>query len=287
MADNLTDGGGPTAAALLERAAARLAAASASPQLDAQLLLCHVLGCPRSHLLAWPERRLDQAQHAALERLLTRAAKGEPLAYLTGEREFWSLPLQVSPAVLIPRPETELLVERCLALGDAAPQAPRVVDLGTGSGAIALALARERPAWRLTATDRSAEALRMARANAERLRLGQIEFLEGDWFGPLTGRRFELVASNPPYIASADPALRALRFEPQGALTPGADGLAALTRLLQEAPSHLAAGGWLLLEHGADQGDELAQRLRAAGYARIGQYHDLAGHVRVTEAQWP
>ena len=159
-------------------------------------------------------------------------------------REFWSLPLTVTPEVLIPRPETELVVERCLALRDASPAA--VADLGTGSGAIALALAVERPRWRIAATDSAADALQIARANAEQLGARNVEFFEGDWFGALPGRQFELIVSNPPYVAARDPALAALRYEPAVALTPGVTGLEALATIISQAPAHLLGGGWLV-----------------------------------------
>ena len=175
---------------------------------------------------------------------MARRARGEPLAYLTGAREFWSLALRVGPEVLVPRPETELVVERCLALLEP-DRACHVAELGTGSGAIAIALATERPQWHLTATDRSAAALRCARANAERLGAHQLEFLEGDWFEPLRSRRFDLIASNPPYVAAADPALEALRYEPAVALSPGPSGLEALRHLIEQAPRFLRRpGGW-------------------------------------------
>jgi len=303
MADNLTDRAGLQAAAdvraagfavdarpstqrLLLEGEARLAGCSATARLDAELLLARALGCPRSGLLAWPERTVEPDRAADFRELLVRAASGEPLAYLLGEREFWSLPLVVTSAVLVPRPETELAVERCLAL---CPErtALRAADLGTGSGAIALALASERPLWQLAATDCSAEALQVARLNGTRLGLERIEFLRGDWFEPLGGRRFELLVSNPPYVAADDPALVVLRHEPRLALTPGRDALQALARLIHGAPSHLQPGGWLVLEHGADQGPAVAQLLRTTGYAHICQHRDLAGHVRVSEGQWP
>jgi release factor glutamine methyltransferase len=195
----------------------------------------------------------------------------------------------VTPAVLIPRPETELVVERALALlpgTQAAAGDLRVADLGTGSGAIALALASERPRWALTATDQSEAALAVARDNAARLNLGHIEFVAGNWFAPLTGRRFEAIVSNPPYVAAGDPALAALRHEPAGALSPGPGGLEALRQLIAEAPAHLERNGWLLLEHGADQADAVAAALVAAGYARVRCHRDLAGRDRVTEGRW-
>jgi release factor glutamine methyltransferase len=277
--------GQDTVRALLQRGWAQLATSSGSARLDAELVLAHALRQPRSYLHAHDNDRLDEHTIACYQSLLARCAEGEPLAYLTGEREFWSLPLAVTPQVLIPRPETELAVERCLALLDAAPA--DVADLGTGSGAIALALALERPQWRIVATDRAAGALEVARANAQRLGVQNVAFSEGDWFAALPGRRFDLIVSNPPYVAAADPALGALRYEPAMALSPGASGMEALRRIVLGAPAYLLPGGWLVLEHGAGQAAELASTLVAAGYARVRCHPDLAGRDRVSEAQWP
>jgi release factor glutamine methyltransferase len=218
--------------------------------------------------------------------LIERRARGEPLAYLTGIREFWSLPLRVSRAVLVPRPETELLVERALALR--AVSEGRVVDLGTGSGAIALALARERPHWRVTATDISMEALAVARANAAELQLTGIDFRQGSWFAPLGGARFDLIVSNPPYVAADDAVLEdpALAHEPRLALTPGVDALRCLREIARDAPQHLEPGGWLLVEHGAAQAAAVRDELVLAGCRSVRSHRDLAGHERITEGQY-
>lgn len=273
-------------ATLLAAGARTLAGPAASARLDAELLLAHVLATPRARLKSHPEAVVEPPAAASFLALVGRRAAGEPLAYLTGRREFWSLELAVTPAVLIPRPETELLVERALILGPAG--AARAADLGTGCGAIALALARERPGWRIVATDVSAAALAVARANAAALGATGIEFLAGSWFEPLAAARFDLLVSNPPYVAADDPALEApaLAFEPPVALTPpGGDALAALRILARGAAAHLEPGGWLLLEHGAGQGAQVRAELVAAGFAHVRSHRDLAGHERMTEGR--
>ena len=269
---------------LLSQGGASLAAHS-SARLDAELLLAHVLHCPRSALLRDAEHLVSTEECAEFRALVARRARGEPLAYLTGRREFWSLPLRVSPAVLIPRPETELVVERSLALLGTA--AARVADLGTGSGAIALALAAERPHWEITATDRSAEALAIAADNARALGLPNIRFVRGDWFEPLEGERFALIASNPPYIADGDPALHhaALQHEPRAALVSGPLGLRALEQIILAARAHLLPDGYLVLEHGTAQAAAVGAALVVAGFANVRCHRDLAGHERVTEAR--
>lgn len=273
--------------ALLAQGRERLEGRSPSAALDAELLLADCLGLSRAQLRAAPEREAAATPIERYRTLLERRRAGEPLAYLTGRREFWSLSLAVTPAVLVPRPETELVVERALALRD--PGSCRALDLGTGSGAIALALAHERPRWQVTATDVSAAALAVAQANARELGLGRVRFLEGPWFAPLAGERFDLIVSNPPYVAAGDEALRTpeLRHEPQLALTPGPDGFAALRELVGEAPAFLGHGGWLVLEHGAGQAAALGAALVARGFGHVRCHRDLAGHERVTEAQWP
>jgi release factor glutamine methyltransferase len=281
-ADRVADQG--TLRWLLERGWAQLAGSSESARLEAEVLLAHAIRQPRGYLLAHDDEAIDEATIARYQSMLARRADGEPLAYLTGEREFWSLPLAVTAQVLIPRPETELAVERCLALRDAAPAA--VADLGTGSGAIALALAHERPRWHLMATDLIAGALQVARTNAERLSIGNIEFAQGDWFEALPQRAFDLIVSNPPYVAAGDAALSALRYEPALALTPGASGMEALSQIVLGARAHLLPGGWLVLEHGAGQAAKVAASLVDAGYARVRCHADLAGRDRVTEARW-
>jgi release factor glutamine methyltransferase len=275
-----------TVATVLARATSRLQP-SGSAALDAQLLLAFSMARTRSGLLAQGEMPVGAAALADFEQRLERRAQGEPIAYLIGKREFWSLDLKVTPAVLVPRPETELVVERSLAvLGESAAD---IADLGTGSGAIALALAHERPRWRITATDRSAAALAVAAANARALAVSNVEFLNGDWFEPLSARRFQLLACNPPYLAADDPALdgAALRYEPQSALVAGKGGLADLSAVVAGAPAHLHPGGHLVLEHAAGQAAAVAELLVARGFTHVRCHHDLAGLPRVTEAQWP
>ena len=256
-------------------------------RLDAQLLLGDTLGQSRSWLLAHDDALLSAAQLALWQTRLTRRAAGEPVAYLLGEKEFHGLRLSVSAAVLVPRPDTEVLVDWALELlgGSLATiERPSVVDLGTGSGAIALAVKHGQPRAAVLATDNSAAALDMARQNALRLRL-EVEFAAGSWWDAVAGRRFDLVLSNPPYIAAGDPHLAALHHEPSVALTPGGDGLDALRELIAHAPQHLAPGAWLLLEHGYDQADAVQQLLRERGFDAIETRHDLGAQPRCTGAR--
>lgn len=250
---------------------------------EAELLLLHVLRRERSWLFAHANDTVAQADADAFAALLARRVAGEPVAYLIGNRGFWTLDLTVTPATLIPRPETELLVELALArLPLDVPQT--VADLGTGSGAIALALASERPLAQVIATDFSAAALAVASANAVRNAVRNVSFRQGSWFAPLAGMRLDLIASNPPYIASDDPHLQQgdLRFEPATALAAGPDGLDDIRRIIDGATAHLRPGGWLLLEHGWDQSAAVQQLLSAAGFSDIQSKADLAGIARCT-----
>lgn len=254
-------------------------------RLDAQLLLGHVLQRPRSWLLAHDDAVLTEPQRTAVQHLMQRRASGEPVAYLTGEKEFHGLTLQVTPAVLIPRPDTETLVDWALARLQAGPPEPRVLDLGTGSGAIALALKHRHPAAMVTAVDASDDALQVASSNARRLGL-DVRFLLGDWWSSVGNGTFDLVVSNPPYIATGDEHLPALSHEPLLALTSGADGLDALRTIVSGAPAHLSRGAWLLLEHGYDQADAVHRLLEAQGFDDVQTRQDLAGIGRCTGARW-
>jgi release factor glutamine methyltransferase len=262
-------------------AARTLAPHSESPHLDAELLLCKVLGCSRSALIARGAEGMAALHLRTFSELLAQRAGGAPVAYLTGTREFWSLRLRVTPAVLVPRPETELLVEQVLSLAPAGRQLS-ILDLGTGSGAIALAIAAERPTWRIIAVDLSADALEVAAGNAQTLRLSNIEWRLGSWFDAVPGEQFDLVVANPPYIAALDPALASLAAEPAMALSPGPTGLEALGAIVAGAPPHLRDGGRLLLEHGMQQADDVAALLRGHGFAGVRSISDLSGKPRVT-----
>jgi release factor glutamine methyltransferase len=275
MSESATVGG------LLARARERLAGFD-SARLDAEVLLCHVLDRPRAWLFAHGDDPVDEDGRSRFEALLERRATGEPVAYLVESREFWSLPFEVTPDVLIPRPETELLVEaalRCLP----ADKATRAVDLGTGSGAISIAIAHVRPLCEVHATEVHEAALAVARRNGERLAPGRVIFHLGSWLEPLSGR-FDVIVSNPPYVAADDPHLSEgdCRYEPAGALTPGGDGLAAIREIASNALEYLEPGGWLLLEHGHDQGAAVHGILENDGYREIATLRDLAGLGRAT-----
>ena len=255
---------------------------STSARFDAEILMAHVLESTRSFLYANPELELPQKRSEAFKKLIKKRALGHPIAYLTESSEFWSLPLKVNPAVLIPRPDTELLVET--ALKKITPDADwRIADLGTGSGAIALALASERKKCEIHATDISVAAIRIARENASHLGLSQVQFHLGSWSQPLQGK-FHLIVSNPPYINADDPHLQQgdLRFEPRKALTPGTDGLRAIRKISSLVQPMLVDGGWLMFEHGWDQGPSAREILNDAHFTNVETVQDLQGHDRVT-----
>lgn len=273
---------------LLDQLTQQLAAVSESARLDAEVLLCFVLQQNKTWLYTWPERELTELQNQQLQSLISRRLKSEPIAHLTGQREFWSLVLDVSPDTLIPRPDTELLVETALELlADRRREVLRVVDLGTGSGAIALALASERPRWRVCGVDRIAAAVRLAQRNQSQLHIPNARFLQSDWFAALAGQQFDLIVSNPPYIEKEDPHLLLgdVRFEPRSALISEQNGLQDIDLIVAQAPEYLAPQGWLLLEHGYEQGEAVRSLLTARGFTAVQTRRDLAGHERATLGQ--
>ncbi|WP_299022421.1 peptide chain release factor N(5)-glutamine methyltransferase [uncultured Photobacterium sp.] len=274
--------------ALLRQTAQQLAdAGSESPQLDAAVLLCHVLDKPRSYLLTWPEKTLDSVQMAAFEAVLQRRMVGEPVAYIVGEREFWSLPLKVAPHTLIPRPDTERLVE--LALEKIPAESCSVLDLGTGTGAIALAIASERPDLQVTGIDLRPEAAQLAQNNSQNLQITNTRFLSGSWYSPLTADdRFAVIVSNPPYIDKTDPHLDQgdVRFEPKSALVAEENGLSDIRIISDEGRQFLQLGGWLLMEHGFEQGEAVRNILLELGYSQVSTAQDYAGLDRVTMGCW-
>ena len=254
-----------------------------SPSIDAAVLLCHTLDKPRSYLLTWPEKHLTLEQEQHFNELLTRRLTGEPVAYIVGEREFWSLPLKVSPSTLIPRPDTERLVE--VALDKTFGKTGDILDLGTGTGAIALALASEMPNRNVTGIDLRPEAQQLASENAERLNITNTTFLNGSWFEPLPeNSRFSLIVSNPPYIERDDPHLSQgdVRFEPITALVAEEKGLADIKHIADNARHYLEADGWLAFEHGYDQGDAVREIMQALGYLDVMTEKDYGGNDRVT-----
>ncbi len=277
----------PTIAQALQQAQMQLQALSSTDaRREAELLLCHVLQRDLTHLIAWPEKPLETCHAQQFSQLVARRTGGEPVAYIKGEKEFWSRRFHVDARCLIPRPETELLIE--FALQRFQPQQPlSVLDAGTGSGAIAVTLSCECPRWQLTASDIDADALAVAQHNARRHRAGPIRFVQSNWLDAID-TRFDLIVSNPPYIASEDPHLEQgdLRFEPAHALVSGDDGLDAIRQLCRQAGDHLRSGGWLLFEHGYDQQKTVHQLLADNGFHHIEQLHDYAGQPRLSAAQW-
>jgi len=271
----------PTIAETVTVAALTLKSHSESPRLDAELLLGKVLRLSRASLIARDNEAVTPADELQFAELISQRAHGVPIAYLTGNREFWSLPLTVTPDVLVPRPETESLVQHALELlpaGDACS----VLDLGTGSGAIALSLATERPRWTITGVDLSPQALSVAAENAAALDLPHIAWRLGSWFDAVPGERFHLIVANPPYIGASDPALLKLKAEPAMALTSGPTGLESLSVIIAQAPQHLHARGWLVLEHGSTQAADVSQLLNQRGFTAIRTFPDFSGKPRIT-----
>lgn len=255
-------------------------------RLEVRMLLQRVLDVTRAHLSAHPEQLLSASEQFAYDALLQRRLRGEPIAHILGEREFFGLTLRVTPATLIPRPETELLVELALQRIPVSGKC-RVLDLGTGSGAIAIAIAHNRPEAQVTAVDASAEALQVARENARRLGIANLQFMHGDWFAPLAGQRFDLIVSNPPYVAAGDVHLTLgdVRFEPRTALASGTDGLDDIRHIVAQAENFMERGAWLLLEHGYDQAGPVRTLLGQAGFAEVFSARDIAGIERVSGAR--
>ena len=260
---------------------------SPTARLDAELLLAAALGKSRSYLHTWPEKIVSSESALIFADYLQRRRAGEPVAYILGQQGFWNLDLEVAPHTLIPRPDTELLVETALQLLPATPA--NVLDLGTGSGAIALALASERAAWQVTAVDRVLEAVALAERNRQRLALDNVTVLNSHWFSALADHRFDLIISNPPYIAAGDVHLAEgdVRFEPESALVAGPDGLDDIREIVAAAPQHLNPGAWLMLEHGYDQGAPVRDLLQGAGLTQVESRKDLGAHERITLGRLP
>ena len=273
-----------TCEALIKEAAARIG--GDSPKLDAELLLSHISGLSRTSFRAWPEREIPAAQAEQFFALVAERVEGKPVAYLLGQQEFWSLPLTVSTSTLIPRPDTECLVETALSLE--LPETAKVLDLGTGTGAIALALASEKPDWQVTATDRIAEAVELARENSQNLNL-PITVLQSHWFDDIPADTFDLLISNPPYIPASDRHLSEgdVRFEPASALVAGDDGLDDIRLLVTQGLAWLNGDGWMMLEHGYDQGEAVRELFACAGWRNIETRKDYGGNDRMTLARKP
>jgi release factor glutamine methyltransferase len=272
---------------VLTEAADTLELISDSALLDAEILLCQALNQPRSHLRAWPDKQLQPEQLAAFRALLSQRQQGAPIAYITGNREFWSRDFQVTPDVLIPRPDTELLIELSLRLIPV-DEPVKIIDLGTGSGIIAITLAAERPQAQLSATDFSLAALRIARLNADKHQINNIAFYHSDWFAGVPATKFNLIISNPPYIAEDDSHLQQgdVRFEPQTALCAAEQGLADIRIIADTARNYLEPCGHLLIEHGYNQQQQVQALFRDLHYDKVQTYKDLSGQPRVTYGQW-
>ncbi|WP_110457819.1 peptide chain release factor N(5)-glutamine methyltransferase [Shewanella algidipiscicola] len=276
-----------TLAEALQWASSQLVEISDTAKLDAEVMLLHVIHKPRSYLYTWPDERITSEQSAAFQQMVARRAIGTPIAHIVGEREFWSLPFMVNPTTLIPRPDTEILVETALNLPLA--QNAKVLDLGTGTGAIALSLAFERSTWQITAVDKVIEAVALAKANRDNLKLPQVEVLQSDWFDAVNQYDFNLIVSNPPYIDEEDEHLSQgdVRFEPQSALTAAEHGYADLFHIALSARDYLAPGGYLLLEHGFEQAITVRNKMIELGYESVSTVRDFGSNDRCTLGRWP
>jgi release factor glutamine methyltransferase len=266
----------------------KLTKISDSPRLDCELLLCHALQQERAYLYTWPEKQLSTEQEQRFLALLARREQGEPVAHLLGKKEFWSLPLQVNNTTLIPRPETELLIEMALELFSSNDSSSKkVADLGTGTGAIALALASEKPHWQIWGFEKYPQALQLAKINQQRLGYEQVRFCQSDWFSRIAEKDFDLIIANPPYIDASDPHLNKgdVRFEPKTALVAEQEGLADIATIIGYAPSYLRKGGWVLLEHGYQQAEAVQDLLQRQGFGGVRTRCDLAANPRVTIGQ--
>ena len=272
-----------TLANLINHASQQLADISDTAKLDAEVLLCHVLDKDRSYLISWPEKEISDSQLKQFQQLLEQRQQGHPVAHIIQQKEFWSLNFHVTNDTLIPRPDTELIVEQILNNYTEHP-ARSLLDLGTGSGAIAIAIASERPQWHIVATDQSINALQLAEKNARHHKITNIEFKAGNWFAAVSDQHFDIIVSNPPYIAESDPHLTQgdVRFEPSSALVSGSDGLRDIRLITQHAQHYLNANGMLIIEHGYDQKKALFDIFQQAGFKSIQQYLDLAGQPRCT-----
>lgn len=276
-----------TLAGALEWASSQLHKISDTPKLDAEVILLHIIHKQRGHLYTWPDERLTSDQATAFGEMVARRLLGTPIAHIVGEREFWSLPFMVNPTTLIPRPDTEILVETALNLPLA--ESARVLDLGTGTGAIALSLAYEKPEWKITAVDKIIEAVALAKANRAHLKLPQVEIVQSDWFDSVGSYDFNLIVSNPPYIDETDEHLSQgdVRFEPQSALTAGEEGFADLYHIASCARDYLTPGGYLLLEHGFGQAIQLRDKMIELGYENVATVRDFGSNDRCTVGRWP
>ena len=276
-----------TLAEALDWASSQLKNISDTPKLDAEVMLLHIIHQQRGYLYTWPDERLTSEQVTAFGEMVARRLLGTPIAHIVGEREFWSLPFMVNPTTLIPRPDTEILVETALNLPLA--DNARVLDLGTGTGAIALSLAYEKSEWKITAVDKIIEAVALAKANRAHLKLPQVEIVQSDWFDSVGSYDFNLIVSNPPYIDETDEHLSQgdVRFEPQSALTAGEEGFADLYHIASCARDYLAPGGYLLLEHGYGQAIQLRDKMIELGYENVATVRDFGSNDRCTLGRWP